>query len=182
MYEHDYLTSTGFMKNYDHVNSPNIHPKFGAIMAFNPLDSVKSKVPKVQIIDMYEQDWEEIVSNYHTLIQNYRLITLRQENAWQQSDQIYSIAAVGMDKNGNVLFIFSCAAHSGHDFANILLSLPISIENAMYVEGGPAATLYFSAEGSVLDKFGSYETGVYASDNSKKPSPIPNVIGIVEKK
>lgn len=182
MYEGDYITSTGFMKNYGHVNNPNIYPKFGAIMAFNPLDSVKTKVPKIQIIDKYQQDWEELIKDYHTLIQNYRLITLSQENAWQPSDQIYSMVVVGIDENGNVLFIFSRAPYSGHDFANILLNIPISIRNAMYVEGGPAATLYFSTEGIVLDKVGSYETRYYESDNNKRTSPIPNVIGIVEKK
>ena len=39
-----------------------------------------------------------------------------------------------------------------------------------------------SANGIVLDKFGSYETYYYESDNNKSAPKITNVIGIAEKK
>lgn len=183
MYKKDHLTSTGLMMNYDHVNNPNDNPKFGAIMAFNPSDSTENRIPRVQIIDEHEQqDWRKLSKNYQTLVENYRLITLNQTNAWEQSDQIYSIAAVGIDEDDNVLFIFTRAPYSGHDFADILLSVPISIRNAMYVEGGPAATLYLAVGRDTLDKFGSYETSCCPNDANTRAEPLPNVIGIVEKK
>ena len=35
----DPLKSTGYMKNYNHINNPHTNPAFGAFMAFNPIDS-----------------------------------------------------------------------------------------------------------------------------------------------
>jgi hypothetical protein len=68
-----------------------------------------------------------------------------------------------------------------HDFTNILLSLPVSLYNAMYLEGGPEATLYFSANGVEFEKIGSYETGLKENGFPKMALPIPNVIGIAKK-
>lgn len=87
----------------------------------------------------------------------------------------------GMDKGGNALFIFTESAYSVHDFINILLSLPISLYNATYLEGGPEATFYFSANGVEFEKIGSYDTGLNENDFLKIARPIPNVIGIVKK-
>ena len=70
------------------------------------------------------------------------------------------MAVFGMDKNGDALFIFTEAPYSGHDFINILLFLPISIFNAMYLEGGPEAGLYFSSKGVEFERVGIYETGL----------------------
>ena len=69
------------------------------------------------------------------------MISLKGSNVWKQSEKIYSIAAVAMDKDDNVLFIHSRSPFSVHDFNHILLKLPLNIKNAMYVEGGPEATL-----------------------------------------
>lgn len=181
MYREDYKTSTGYMKNYKHVNSAAINTSFGAFMAFNPANS---SVPSVQIIDRYHQNQKDLIKDYNTVIQNYRMITLTGKNAWKKKvdEKIYSTAAIGIDKNGNVLFIFSRAPYSTHDFNNILLKLPIDLKNAMYVEGGPEATLYAQADGKDREWIGSYETDFTEHDDNKSAWQIPNVIGIVKRK
>jgi hypothetical protein len=68
-----------------------------------------------------------------------------------------------------------------HDFTNILLSLPLSLYNVMYLEGGPEATLYFSANGVELEKIGTYERGLNENGFPKMARSIPNVIGIAKK-
>jgi hypothetical protein len=68
-----------------------------------------------------------------------------------------------------------------HDFTNILLSLPISLYNAMYLEGGPEATLYFSAGGVEFEKIGSHATALGENSFRKMARPLPNVIGIARK-
>jgi hypothetical protein len=94
---------------------------------------------------------------------------------------MWSIAAFGMDKSGNGLFMLTGSPYSGHDFADILLSLPISLYNVMYLEGGPEATLYFSMNGIEFEKIGTYDTVLNEDGFSKIARPIPNVIGIVKK-
>ena len=178
MYQTDGITNVGFMKNFTHLNNPRFNGSYKAVLAFNPVDPA---VPEVQIIDLRCQDFEKLRLKYHTLIQNIRMISCRQENAWSQQDKIWSMAVFGMDKNGDALFIFTEAPYSGHDFINILLSLPISIFNAMYLEGGPEAGLYFSSKGVEFERAGIYETGLQEDPYKAVAWPIPNVIGIIKK-
>ena len=178
MYQADKITNVGFMKNFSHLNNPRLNSSYKAVLAFNPVDPA---VPEIQIIDLRCQDFEKLRPKYHTLIQNIRMISCRQENVWSQQDKIWSMAVFGMDQNREALFIFTEAPYSGHDFINILLSLPISIFNAVYLEGGPEASLYFSSNGVEFEKVGIYETGSQDDPYKAIARPIPNVIGIIKK-
>lgn len=116
--------STGYMKNSKDINNPHINKKFGAFMVFGPVDS---SVPEVQIVDRHVQkNWKSLIKKYDTVVQNYRMISIRQENVWRQRHKIFSIAAVGMDGSGNVLFIHSRSPFTVHDFNETLLSYPLT--------------------------------------------------------
>jgi hypothetical protein len=178
MYQKDGLSNVGYMKNFYHLNNSRLNSAYKAVLAFNRVDD---DVPEIQIIDLKCQDLEKLKPKYQTLIQNIRMISCNQENVWSKQNKRWSLAVLGMDKGGNVLFIFSEAPYSGYDFNTILLSLPISIFNAMYLEGGREASLYFSAKGFELDEAGISETGFNESPIRPGGNPIPNVIGIVKK-
>jgi hypothetical protein len=178
MFQEDGMTNVGYMKNFNHMNNPRLNTRYKAVLAFNPVDAT---VPEVQVIDMNCQDFEGLRDKYQTLIQGIRMISSRQENVWQKQNKLWSITAFGMDKSGNGLFIFAEPAYSVHDFINILLFLPISLCNAMYLEGGPEATLYFSGNGIEFEKIGTYDTRLKENDFLKTARPIPNLIGIVRK-
>ncbi|MGD2125218.1 MAG: hypothetical protein PVG99_04010, partial [Desulfobacteraceae bacterium] len=67
----DFLKSTGFMKNYKHVNNPYFNRSFGAFLVFNPADP---SLPEVQIIDRrLQKNWRSLIKRYNTVIQNYRM-------------------------------------------------------------------------------------------------------------
>lgn len=178
MYQKDGLTNVGYMKNFSHLNNSRLNSTYKAVLAFNRLED---DVPEVQIIDLKCQDFEKLKPKYQTFVQNIRMISCHQENVWSKQNKRWSLAVLGVDKVGNVLFIFSEAPYSGYDFNNILLSLPISISNAMYLEGGREASLYFSANGFVLDKAGIYESSLDENVIRSGAHPIPNVIGIIKK-
>jgi len=179
MYQKDGFTNVGYMKNFSHLNNSRLNSTYKAVLAFN---RVNDDVPQIQIIDLKCQEFEKLRSKYQTFIQNIRMISCNQENVWSKQDKRWSLAVLGLDKAGNVLFIFSEAPHSGHDFNNFLLSLPISIFNAMYLEGGREASLYLSTNGLELDMAGISETGFNESPIRSGANPIPNVIGIIKKK
>ena len=181
MYQNeDPLKSTGYMKNYEHVNNPRINPSFGAFMVFNPINS---SYPEVQFVDRRRQrNWTRLLQRYHTVIQNYRMISEGKKTGWPQQGKSYSIAAIGLDKNKNALFIYSRSPFSTHDFIHILLALPIQINNAMYLEGGPEATLHINLKDHSLKRKRSYAISSTAYENDKSPLKIPNVIGIVKRK
>jgi hypothetical protein len=178
MYQTDRIKNVGYMRNFDHVNNPRLNTRYKALLAFNP---VEATLPEIQIIDMKCQDFEKLKDKYQTLIQGIRMVSCRQENVWEKQDRRWSTAAFGIDKNGNGLFIFAEDSYSVHDLTNILLSLPISLYNAMYLEGGPEATLFFSANGIEFEKIGSHETSSNEDNFPKIAHPIPNVIGIVKR-
>lgn len=177
MYQQDHQTSVSLMKTRRHVNNPRLS-KDNAVLAFDRLDP---GVPRVQIIDRKLQDYGALKSRYGTLVQSIRMVTLKRQNAWQQQPRRWSIAAIGMDREGRVLFIHCRSPYSVHDFINMLLELPIELKNAMYVEGGPEAQLYVESGDKSLELTGSFETGFFETDDNFQGWPVPNVVGVARR-
>ncbi len=175
MFLPDQQSNVGYMKNFGYVNNPRINPKYKSVVAFNPVDAAGDPF---RIYDIDEHDMEEITGKYHTVIQNLRLIKSPAENRWSQQERIWTEAALGQDRDGNVLFIFSRSPYSMFDLNNILIGLPIGIDNVQHLEGGPEASLYFSFENVTVGKMGSYETGFNENDLISNFWTIPNVIGL----
>ena len=177
MYREDRQQSTGYMKTGGHLNNGYINPRFGAFLVFDPKNP---SLPQIQIVDRSYQDWKYLIGQYDTVIQNFRLISIKQENLWPRTDKKHSIAAVGMDKQGRVLFMHSQVPMSIHDFNTAILGLPIDIFNAMYVEGGPEAAMYLKTATREHSWQGRHEHLLLETFNQKL-WPVPNVIGIVPK-
>jgi hypothetical protein len=177
MYQEDGKTSVGYMKNFKHINNGRLN-KNKAVLAFNPIDP---SAPEIQIIDRDCQDFESLKGKYRTLVQSIRMVSCEQQNVWSPQPAAWSTLAIGMDKSQKVLIIFSQQQYPVHDLVEILLSLPISIYNAMYLEGGPQASFYLSTKGITIEKYGGWE-GSPGSHNPLRVSwPIPNALGIVRK-
>lgn len=178
MYQADSSTSVGYMKNFNHVNNPKISKAYKTAAAFNPVDA---SLPEAEIIDSECQNFEELRGKYNTLIQTIRMISCTNKNVWAQQQAAWSVAAMGKDRNGNILLLFSRSPYTVHDFIDIIMSLPISIASAAYLEGGRQASLYISAKDTEIEKLGGYGTD-YDEDTALQSAwPIPNVIGIVKK-
>ncbi len=178
MYATDHLTAVGFLKNKKHVNNPRLSKKYLSVFACQPVDE---KVPPWQIIDFGCQNFADWKKKYHAFSQSIRMISCEQKNVWQQQPNKWSIAALAIDQKGRLLFIHSRSPYSVHDFIDILLQLPLFIYNAMYLEGGPEASLYFSSGGVEKELFGSFESGFFLNNSNSHPWPIPNIIGIKRK-
>jgi uncharacterized protein YigE (DUF2233 family) len=109
------------------------------------------------------------------------MVDCNQKNRWSQQNKKWSMVVIGMDKDGNALFIFTRSPYSVHDFINILLKSSLKLYNAMYLEGGPEASFYLNHKGIKVEKMGSYETGFNKNDDNKEFWEIPNIIGITKK-
>ncbi len=174
------LRSTGYMRNDKYLNNSYINPAFGAFLCFNPVDA---SLPSVQIVDRrLQKDWNQVIKGYKTVVQNYRMISDGKKMGWPQREEIYGSAAIGMDKDNHVLFILSRSPFSTHDLIHILLSLPIHIKSAMYVEGGPEATLYLRVHDNEMTFVGACEADTSESEDLKSVQRIPNAIGVVKRK
>ena len=177
MYLTDHRTNVGYMKNFDYLNNPRINSKYHSVAVFNPVDSSNAGF---KIYDIDEVKMEEILRDYNTVIQNLRLIKRPGQNRWSQKEKKWSEAALGQDRDGNILFIFSRAPFSMHDLNNILLNLPINLVCAQHLEGGPEASLFFSYKNIKLELVGSYETDFIENENNNLFWPVPNVLGVVK--
>lgn len=174
----DPLKSTGYMRNYGHNNNPNINRSFGAFMAFNPGDPL---LPQVQIIDRrLQQDWKDIIGKYHSVVQNYRMVSFGRKIGWPRQSPRHGTAAIAVDAAHHVMFILSRVPFSTHDLIHTLLSLPINIQSAMYVEGGPQAALHLRAGPRKMTWIGICEANFVAPGHVFE-FEIPNVIGISKK-
>jgi hypothetical protein len=178
MFQGDGITHVGYMKNFSHINNPRLNRTHNAVLAFNPIDST---LPQIQIIDRKCQDFEIYRERYNTFVQNIRMISCRQENVWSKQEKKSSMVVFAVDQEGSVLFIFTRAPYSVHDFTNLLLGLPLSIYNAMYLEGGPEASLYLDTVRLKLSHVGGHDIGFEENDRNQEFWPIPNVIGFRKK-
>jgi len=169
MYHKDGITSAGYMKNHEYVNNPHVN-HYKTFFAFNP---IASDLPPIQIIDRECQNFDQLKSQYQSLFQGIRMISCKGKNVWKQQTDKWSTAAVGIDEGGNALFIFGETPSSVHDLIDALLALPISIHNAMYLEGGAPASFYLARGGAGIELHGQGGLDLAAS--------IPNVLGVVKK-
>lgn len=175
MYQADKLTSVSLMKTFGHVNN-NWFSKDRALLAFDPKNK---SLPHAQILDRDCQSVDQLRKLYHTLIQSIRMISCEGKNVWeQQHDKKWSTAAIGMNQEGDILFIHVRSPFSTHDLIDNLLKLPIQLKRAMYVEGGSEAQMFIHSGTNELEFVGSYSSGASESDSNSLAWPIPNVVGI----
>ena len=178
MFNGDGKTHTGYLKNFKYLNNSQISKKYLSVAAFNP---VNPKDAPFRIFDLDVTQLKQIRNRYQTVIQNLRLIKRPGINRWGQKTLKWSEAALGEDKAGNALFIFSRAPFSMHDFNEILLKLPLNLVCAQHLEGGPEASFYLNCNEHHLELDGSYETGFNENNLNTHFWPLPNVLGVVPK-
>jgi uncharacterized protein YigE (DUF2233 family) len=178
MFWKDQQTSTGFMKNFGHINNKIIHPKYDGFLVFNP---IHSSLPQIQIIDRkHYPQWREALDKYNTVLQSFRMISVEGENVWEQGSKKFSVASIGITNAGKVLFIFCQTPISIHDLNKVLVQLPLDMKNAIFLEGGPTAGLVVETRDFTQGWKGSAETFLWSDAPSTFPS-VPNVIGITPK-
>lgn len=180
MFQTDLKSNVGYMKNYSHMNNPRFHKTYASVFAFNPK---KADLPPAMVFDTDVKHMKEIVGEYHTVIQNLRLIKRPRLERWARQEKRWSEAALGQDQDGNIMLIFSGSPYTMHELIKILLSLPIKLDCAMHLEGGPAASFYLRHNSIELARVGRHElASIVVGDTNNEFLPIPNVIGITKKK
>lgn len=138
MYLPDELTSTGYMRNLDHVNNTRMGAKLGAFFVANPKEN---GLPKVAILEGHNQETKDLLEKYEIVVQNYRLISKQGAILWAYGTAQHSIAAVAEDGQGHILFIMHQLPIKPKDFAEALQRFELDLRTVMYVEGGSKAGL-----------------------------------------
>jgi hypothetical protein len=150
------------------VNRDRDNEKLGAFLAFDPVDADAAPVVLAGR-DCPGFDLAALRRRYRSIVQNYRLLDCDgQAVSWKDARR-FSAAAVGLDDAGRVVLIHSRAPMQMSDFAQFLAAR--RLRAAMYVEGGPEASLYVKAGATEVADVGTALLG-----NSSFVS-IPNVLG-----
>jgi hypothetical protein len=178
MYHRDMIRHVGYLVDGDHVNNPVQVARYKSVLAMNPK---RAGLPSYQLADLEQTTLEKLGEDYHTLVQNLRMISHRRTNVWAPSEEQWSTAALGVDGKGNLLFIFCRAQLSVNRLNDRLLELPIDLARAQYLEGGPEACLYIHAGQRRILLTGAVESGLGHDGGDGVSWPIPNVIGVVRR-
>ena len=172
MYLPDGTTSTGYMRSGSYINNKRIVQRFGAFFAAQPDDP---DLPRATILERDTDIWQELLSHYRVVIQNYRIISSARRILWSPGGPLYSISAVAQDGSGNILFLHSKEPVEAYSFAQHLLHLPLDIRTVMYVEGGGQAGLLVRSPKLVKMHQGRNAVDFLISGN--RTVLLPNVIG-----
>jgi len=175
MYNEDMVTHTGYLRVGERVHNRHWAKKYQSIFLLGPR---RKGLPAATIRDAGPDGKAADHADYDTVIQNLRLIRDPGVNVWSASGRRWAEAAIALDRDGHILFLFSRSPFIMRDFNALLLRLPLGIVRAMHVEGGPEASLSVRGPGVALDLAGSFETGFYDSDGNAAQWPLPNVLAV----
>lgn len=173
MYLPDGRTSTGYLRSGTFVNNSRIVSKFGAFFVADPDND---SLPGAALLDRTEDSWETLLPRYRMVVQNYRLISADRRLLWSPGGPQHSIAAIGRDGSGAILFIHCREPLTGVDFGTLLLTLPIDVRVVMYAEGGSQAGLFVHTANFQQTWMGRHPADFWSSGNQH--AVLPNVIGI----
>jgi hypothetical protein len=119
---------------------------------------------------------DDLRKRYRSIIQAPRLLGCNGEALpWQDKKQ-YSSAAIGVDRAGRVVLIHARAAITMTELAAALGALDLT--GALFLEGGPEASLVVHGADGELSRVGSYETSFVENDANQSFWWLPNVIGL----
>jgi hypothetical protein len=173
MYAMDHRAHTGYLRNGKHVNNADWN-EYKSVLALHPR---ASGIPAMQWIDVEISVPRDVLDQYGLVVQNLRLIARPGRNVWAPNERKWSEAALALDSANRLLFIFSRAPYTMKDFNLLLMRLPLDVQSAMHLEGGPEASLSIHAAGVDLDSCGSYETSFVEDESNVVQWPLPNVLG-----
>jgi hypothetical protein len=119
---------------------------------------------------------DDLRKRYRSIVQAPRLLGCAGEALpWKDKKQ-YSAAAIGLDKAGRVVLIHARAAITMTELAQALGAL--DLVGALFLEGGPEASLVVRGTRGELSRVGSYETSFVENDSNQLFWWLPNVIAL----
>jgi uncharacterized protein YigE (DUF2233 family) len=179
MYLQDMSTHVGYMQAGEMHQGKRVS-SYHSLAAFDP---ITPGLAPFRIFDLDEAgtDFDQIIRDYTQVVQNMRLIKRIGENRWGQQDKRWSGVALGEDKQGRALLIYSGDLLSMHDFNELLLSLPLDLITAQHLEGGKEAQLYINHPNYIKELNNNINRFYLGQDGNLGAWPIPNVIGVSKK-
>jgi hypothetical protein len=159
--------------------NPRDNPRFGGFLAFDPVDP-RDAPAIVAGRSCPGFDLDALERRYLGVVQSYRMLDCDGGAiAWKDAKR-YSAAAVGVDRDGKLVLVHVRAPFTMKALSAALASPAMKLQGAIFVEGGPEASLVVRAE-RTLERVGSFETSFLESDDNQRFWDLPNVLGVVKR-
>lgn len=168
--------TVGYSRVGEVTLNANRKASYGAYLVIGPDDP---KLPAAAILDPDCDDVAAMEKHYRIVLQSMRMRSCKGVNLWPKTPRVWSMSLVGIDNEDRVLFIHTRSPWDVHDFIEILPKLPLGLLRAMYLEGGPEASLSVAAGNITKTHVGSYETGYNENDNNVRVWDLPNILGVL---
>jgi hypothetical protein len=122
-------------------------------------------------------DLAKLRAKYRTIVQSSRLLGCNGEALPWKDQKQYSAAAIGVSRDGaQVVFLHARDAVTMSELATAVADL--DLQGALFLEGGPEASLVVRGSNSELARVGSYETGFVENNDNQSFWWLPNVIAL----
>jgi hypothetical protein len=174
MFQEDYRTSVGLLIDNDHVNHEGLAAEHNSLLAAKPHDPADRPV---WLANLGCDPVDEVRAKYALLVQSIRMLGCDGENVWtQQPDKRWSASIIGQDGAGRLLLMHVRSPYTMHDLVEMLRGVPLDLVALHYGDGGPPAGLFVRAPGTVVERLGSFETGIQEDDANTSAWALPNVL------
>jgi len=159
----------------DHVAHSRDNRKLGGFLAWDP---VAPDDPPMIVAGRGCPgfDLDDLRARYQSIVQSYRLLGCTGEALRWQDPKQYSAAAIGLDRTGRIVLLHARAAVTMTELAAALARHDLA--GALFLEGGPEASLVARGPDGELARVGSYETGFVENDSNRTFWDLPNVISL----
>jgi len=174
MYKDDLVSNVGYARKAQHRNNGHVND-YRSFLGFG---ARREGIPAALLWDAEDGGAKAHLEEYDVVVQNLRLIRGGGVSVWKKPTQRWSEAAIASDKQGRILFLFVGTPVAMSELTTALLALPLDIDRAMHVEGGPEASLSLCVTGAHRDLNGAFRSGVLADVAAPGQMPIPNIIGV----
>jgi hypothetical protein len=147
--------------------------KFGGYFAWSPSAAT---LPAVTVLGRGCANAKDL-AQYRSLVQSYRLLDCNGGAINWQDPKQYSAAAIGVDRAGRIVFLHARGAFTMRELSTALAAHDLA--GAIFLEGGPEASLVVHGADGTLERVGSYETSFVENDGNTDFWRLPNVIALV---
>jgi hypothetical protein len=174
---HEGGTSVGLLVDGDHVNQERDNAKLGGYLAFGPRDPAAAPVVVTgRTCDGFDLD--ALRRAYASVTQSYRLLGCDGGAIAWADPKYYSAAAVGVDRDGKLVMVHVRAPFLMREVSAALARPELRLAGALFVEGGPEATVAVDGADGDLTLVGSYESGFVEDNDNVRPWSLPNLIAL----
>lgn len=162
MFQKDLRTASGHLQCGKLVNQRAWAREFQSVLVFQPkVDGV----PPFTVVDLDQSGAQETIAKYDCVVQNLRLVKAPGNSVWRAEPRKWAEAALALDREGRLLFVFSRTPVTMPAFIDALLKSDLGIVRAMHLDGGKEASLSLHS--------GKLQLDFVAEDG---PVELPNVL------